>query len=92
LYGRSLPITAATPSIGQAARSGALDVRRRHVLARRVDDELLLAVDDADVSVGIDLGDVAGVQPPVLVDRLGGPPGIVAVTTHHQRTGAATRR
>ena len=36
-----------------------LDVRRRHVLAGRVDDQLLLAVDDLHVAVVVDLRDVA---------------------------------
>ena len=35
-----------------------------------VDDQLLLAVDDLHVAVVVDLGDVAGVQPAVGVDRL----------------------
>ena len=39
-----------------------LDVRRRHVLAGRVDDQLLLAVDDPEVAVLVDLADVAGVR------------------------------
>ena len=47
-----------------------LDVRRRHVLAGGVDDELLLAVDDLEVAVVVDLADVAGVQPAVVVERL----------------------
>ncbi len=62
-----------------------LDVRRRHVLAGRVDDQLLLAVDDAHVAVGVDLGDVAGVQPAVGVDRLGRALGVVAIAAHHDR-------
>ena len=41
-----------------------LDVRRRHVLAPGADDQLLLAVDDRHVAVVVDVGDVAGVQPP----------------------------
>ena len=55
-----------------SAFSAALDVRRRHVLAGRVDDQLLLAIDDPHVPVGVDLADVAGVQPALRVDRLGG--------------------
>jgi hypothetical protein len=42
----------------------------RHVLAGGVDDELLLPVDDGDVAVVVEAGDVAGVEPPVVVDRL----------------------
>ena len=37
-----------------------------------------------DEAVGVDLGDVAGVQPAVSVDRLGGPLRIVAVAEHHE--------
>ena len=60
-----------------------LDVRRRHVLARGVDDQLLLAVDQRDVAVLVDRGDVAGVQPAVVVERLGRALGQVAVADHH---------
>ena len=42
-----------------------LDVGRRDVLAARSDEDLLLAVDDLDEALVVDLGDVAGVQPPV---------------------------
>src|SRR5919204_1455913 len=59
-----------------------LDVGRRHVLAGRADDELLLAVDDAHVAVLVDLGDVAGVQPAVRVDRLPRELWLVAVAQH----------
>src|SRR5213592_4517594 len=57
----------------------ALDVRRRHVLAGAVDDELLLAIDDLEVAVLVAHGDVAGMEPPVLVDRLTRALGILAV-------------
>ncbi len=43
----------------------ALDPRRRDVVAAGVDDDVLLAIGDAQVAVGIDLADVAGVQPAV---------------------------
>ena len=62
-----------------------LDVRRRHVLAGRVDDDLFLAVDDRDVAVGVDLRHVARVQPAVRVDRLRRSRRVVAVALHHQR-------
>ena len=49
----------------------ALDPLRRDVVAARVDDDVLLAVGDLEVAVGVDLADVAGVQPAV-AQRLGG--------------------
>src|SRR5690606_3730678 len=49
-----------------------LDHRRRDVLAARGDDELLLAVDDGEEAVLVEAPDVAGVDPAVLVDQLGG--------------------
>ena len=60
-----------------------LDVRRGHVLAGGVDDQLLLAVDDPQVAVVVECADVAGGQPAVGVDRLGGALGLVAVAGHH---------
>src|SRR5215211_8593775 len=47
-----------------------LDVGRRHVLAGGVDDQLLLAVDDLQVAVLVELADVAGVQPAVVGEGL----------------------
>src|SRR6476646_920953 len=64
---------------------GLLDVGRRHVLPGGVDDQLLLAVDDPDVPVTVDLGDVAGAQPAVAVDRLRSAHRIVVVTAHDDR-------
>ena len=46
-------------------RQIALDARRRDHVAARGLDEILLAVGDADIAVGIDLADIAGVQPAV---------------------------
>src|SRR4051794_6844243 len=43
-----------------------LEVRRRDVLAARGDDDVLLAAGDREVAVGVDLPDVAGVEPAVL--------------------------
>src|SRR5262249_1784573 len=60
----------------------ALDVRRRHVLARGVDDQFLLAVDDAHVAGVVDGGDVAGAQPAVGADGLGSAFRVVAVALH----------
>ena len=48
-----------------------LEVRRRDVLAARGDDDVLLAAGDLDEAVGVDLAEVAGVQPAV-DDRLAG--------------------
>ena len=49
-----------------------LEVGGADVLAAGRDDQLLLAVDDAQVAVVVELADVAGVQPAVGVERLGG--------------------
>jgi len=62
---------------------GALDAGRGHVLARRVDDQFLLAAGDRHVPVVVDGGDVAGMQPPAGADRVGGPGRVVAVALHH---------
>ena len=50
---------------------GGLEVRRADVLAAGGDDQLLLAVDDREVAVLVDLADVAGVEPAVVVEGLG---------------------
>jgi hypothetical protein len=63
-----------------------LNVGRGHVFPRGVDDQFLLAVDDRQVSVGPETGDVAGVQPAVVVDGRRGGFGQVAITRHHQRS------
>ena len=49
-----------------------LEVGRRDVLTAGGDDQLLLAVDDADVAVAVNGPDVAGVQPTVGVNCLCG--------------------
>ncbi len=54
---------------------------RGDVLARRGDQDVFLAVGDAQVAV-LERADVAGVQPAVLVDHVGGVVGIVVVTQH----------
>ena len=59
-----------------------LDRRRRHVLAVGVDDQLLLAVGDAQEALGVDLADVAGVEPPLGVDHLRGLLLLVPVALH----------
>jgi len=45
------PMAARLPDQRRGALQRRLDVRRRHVLARRADDQLLLAVDDLQVAV-----------------------------------------
>jgi hypothetical protein len=47
-----------------------LDVRRRDVLAAGGDDEVLLAARDRQVAVGVELAEVAGVQPAAGAERL----------------------
>jgi hypothetical protein len=51
-----------------------------------VDEQLLLAIDDRHVAIGIDTGDVTGVRPAILVNCLGRPIRIAAVAAHHVRT------
>ena len=60
-----------------------LHVGRRHVLAAGGNDQLLLAVDDAHVALGIDARDVARVKPAVGVDRVRGAVGVLVVALHH---------
>ncbi len=67
------------------AFDGVLDVGRGHVLSGGVDDQFFFAVDDPHVSVFVDLGDVAGVQPPVRAEHLTGAFGVAVVPGHHQR-------
>ena len=59
-----------------------LEVGRADVLAAGGDDQLLLAVDDLEVAVVVELADVAGVQPAVVVERLGGLLGLVEVAAN----------
>ena len=59
--------------------SSAFEVLRRDVLAAGGDDQVLLAVGDAQEALGVELADVAGVQPAVGVDRLGGGALVLAV-------------
>ena len=60
-----------------------LEVGGRDVLPAGGDDQLLLAVDDLQVAVVVELADVARVQPAVGVERLGGLVGIVEVAAEH---------
>ena len=43
----------------------ALDALRREVVAAGVDDDVLLAVGDLEIAVGVEHADIAGVQPAV---------------------------
>ena len=62
-----------------------LDQGGRDVLAAGGDDQLLLPVGDLQEAVGVELADVAGVQPAVGVERLAGPLRVLVVAAHHQR-------
>src|SRR5215218_7755731 len=48
-----------------------LEVGRADVLAPGGDDELLLAVDDAEVALVVHLADVTGVEPALVVEGVG---------------------
>jgi hypothetical protein len=54
-----------------------LDLRRRDVLAVGGLEEVLLAVRELEEAALVDLADVAGVQPAVGVERLGGGSGLL---------------
>ena len=60
------------------------DRGRRDVLTLRRLEHVLLAIGDAQEAVGIDLTDIAGVEPAVLLEGLGGGVGqvVVAVSSH----------
>ena len=86
LYWLRSPMQQTCPISGEAALHRRLDVRRRHVLAGGVDDQLLLAVDDREVTVLVEDADVAGAQPAavlVVEERLRRLLREVAVTDHH---------
>src|SRR5262249_50243343 len=61
-----------------------LDVGGGHVLAGRADDDLAFAVDDGQVTVLVQLADVAGMEPAIGVERLGGLLGLLAVADEVQ--------
>ena len=60
-----------------------LQLLERDVLARERLDEVLLAVNDADVPVGVEFANVACLEPAVLSEGLGGFLGHVQVSAHH---------
>src|SRR5438270_1568538 len=59
-----------------------LDRLRSDVLAARGLDQVLFAIGDLQVSVGIDLADVAGVEPAVLVDHFRRRLGLAEIAAH----------
>ena len=65
-----------------------LDLDAVDVLAAP-DDHVLLAVGDEEEAVLVEVADVAGVQPAVGVDGLGGGLGLVPVAGHEDRAGDA---
>ena len=62
-----------------------LDVGGREVLAAGRDDDVLLAAGDRQVAVVVELAEVAGVQPAVAVERLGGGLGVLPVAREDVR-------
>ena len=58
---------------------------RRDVLATRRHDQVLLAVRDLEVAVGVEVADVPRVKPAVGVERLAGRVGLVVVALHDPR-------
>ncbi len=65
--------------MGQQER---LELCRRD-LKTLVLDELLEPVDDVEVAVVVDVADVAGVEPALVVDAVGGRVRVVEVSLHH---------
>ena len=61
-----------------------LDPCRRDVVAARVDDQILLAIGDVQLPVGVDAADIAGVEPAVAQHR-GGGLRIAPVAQHQER-------
>ena len=61
-----------------------LDLDAVDVLAA-ADDHVLLAVGDEEEALVVEVADVAGVEPAVGVDRLGGGLGLVPVAGHEDR-------
>src|SRR5215218_4428254 len=59
-----------------------LDVGGRHVLARRVDDQLLLAVNDLEVAVLVEVADVAAHEEAVLGEGLLGLLRLIPIARH----------
>ncbi len=68
-----------------AALHGILDRLRGDVLSAGSYDDVLLAVGDPQKPI-LELADVAGVEPLLLIDHLGGGFGLVVVSLHYVRT------
>ncbi len=60
-----------------------LQVGGRDVLARRCDDQLLFAVDDPEVPVSPEHGDVAGMHPTIRIDHVRRFGRLAVVADHH---------
>ncbi len=63
-----------------------LDIGRRQVLTRLVNQQFLLAIDDRDIAVGADLSDVAGSEPTVGIHRFRGLLRLISIAPHHDRS------
>ncbi len=63
-----------------------LDRLWRNVFAAGGDNQALLPVGDFEIPLFVEAADVTGMQPSLLVDRLGGGGRIVVVATHHVRS------
>ena len=68
------------------------DPLRGDVLAPGGDDQILLAVGDLQEAIFVDLADVAGVQPAIIVDRRPGRLGVLEVALHDVRADAHGKR
>ncbi|AKZ55655.1 hypothetical protein SAM23877_2606 [Streptomyces ambofaciens ATCC 23877] len=80
-----VPVGAVDQDVGDVGADRlelALDLGRRDVLAAGGLDQVLLAVGDAQVAVGRELADVAGVEPAVALQHLGGLLGQLVVALH----------
>src|SRR5438552_4285864 len=63
-----------------------LDRLGRCLLAAREHDQLFLAVRHREDTVGLELADIARVEPPLRIDRFGRGLGLVQVALHHVRS------
>ena len=70
------------------AKQNRLDLGRRN-LHPLVFDQLLQTIDDEEAPVGVDVPEIAGVQPPVVLDHVAGCVRPVQVAFHDLRTADA---
>jgi hypothetical protein len=84
---REGPLVAEHHHLGDEGRGGdlVLDRLRGDVLAAGGDEDVLDPVGDAEESLRVDLADVAGVEPPLLVDHLARRLVLVPVPLHDLR-------